>query len=48
MFALPEPSIKFDGLDIVLTLALFKVNSWKYFLFLMTVCVVALFARHKS
>ena len=48
IFALPEPSIKSAGPDIVLTLASTNVNYEKYFLSLRIVCVVALSTRHSS
>jgi hypothetical protein len=40
IFALLEPSIRFDEPDIVLTLALFNIKYLKYFLSLRIMCIV--------
>ena len=41
MFALPKPSIKFDVLDIVLTLVFVVIKLKKYIFSRSIVCVVA-------
>ena len=48
MFALPEPSIKFDVPDIVLTLVFVVIKLKKYIFSQSIVCVVAQSARHTS
>ena len=48
MFALSKPSIKFEVLDMVLTLAFVNVRSRKYLLSRRIVCVVAQSSRHTS
>ena len=48
MFALSEPSIKFDVPDIVLTLVFVVIKLKKYIFSQSIVCVVAQSARHTS
>ena len=48
MFALPEPSIKFDVPDIVLTLVFVVIKLKKYIFSRSIVCVVAQSVRHTS
>lgn len=46
--ALSEPSFKFVGLEIILTLASIKVRVEKKFLSLRIMCIVALSTKHIS
>ena len=48
MFALSEPSIKFDVPDIVLTLVFVVIKLKKYIFSRSIVCVVAKSVRHAS